>query len=711
MRLRRTFLQVLIGAAVSAVGSSEIFAQTSYTSNSATGAWNTSRWNNSTDGPAYSSTYTANQNVVFTAGNYSFAGMGASTNVGNITVQSGANVNFTAGSTFATGGNVRTIDVAAGSVFDFNGQALSTAAGTGFIKAGDGVLGTGGGNFTGGFTLNAGTVIARGTTGLGSGATQVLTLNGGTIASNATRTFDNTRFGGGIVIGGNVQFGELATVVSIASSSANLSFANNVSLESANRTLTVGNNGEQTFSGVVSNTGSGGITFAANTGADGQFRLTNAANTFTGNININGGEVRFTTNGSMGNAANDIIIDGGRFATASSATYTLGAGRDVFVGDAAGTSISTPGTGIFTINSAIANKTGETGSWAKQGGGTLELGGASTYTGNTAINNGIVRLTTGNDRLPTGTVVSLGQAASTNFGTLDLNGRNQTIAGLNSTTGTNATASNNTVTSTGAATLTIGGSGTYSYGAGTVANSGVITGAISLVKTGTGTQILGDANIYTGTTLVNGGTLEVNGSITTSAVTIATGGTLSGFGSVTGTVSVEGGGTLAGTGTYGATNIAATGILSPGNSPGNVTFTSLTMADDSVFDWELTANQTSNSGGPFFDTVTVTGIADIGDIKTNLSFAPGLFDDTAFWFTNPSWTVFTVGSGSSFGTFTVIPASSTSLGSFSWDGGTLKFTAVPEPTSLVFGLGLSVAGIVAYRRRKSKKVAAPAAAE
>ena len=484
----------------------------SYTSTSATTAWNAARWNNTTDAAPYTSTFTANNAVSFTSGTYTFAGMGATTNVGNVTVASGVTVNFASiGSTYATGGAVRTIDVGSGGLFDLNGNAFSTAAGTGLIKKGSGVFGTGAGAFTGGFTLNAGTVIARGTTGLGSGGSNLLTLNGGTLASNATRDFANTRFPGGIVIGGSVQFGELATVVSIASSSANLSFANNVSLGSADRTLTQGNNGTNTFSGIISNSGSNGITFAANINTDGRFEITNTANTFTGDIKINGGEVRFTADGSLGNAANDIIIDGGRFATLSGASYTLGAGRQIFVGDAAGTSISTPGAGVLTYNDAIANKSGETGAWAKQGGGTLALGGVSTYTGDTAINNGTVQLTTGNDRLPTTTTVSLGQAASANLGILDLNGRNQQIAGLNSVTGTNATATNNTVTSSTAATLTLGGSGSYSYGDVTDVNSGVITGSITLVKSGGGTQTFGEANTYTGKTSITGGFIAGSG--------------------------------------------------------------------------------------------------------------------------------------------------------------------------------------------------------
>jgi autotransporter-associated beta strand protein len=518
----------LLVVAVSLLVSTPVEGQTSYTSTSATGAWNTSRWNNSTDGPTYTSTYTANNNVSFTSGTYSFAGMGATTNVGNVTVANGATVNFASiGSTYATGGSVRTIDVGANGLFDLNGNSVSTAAGTGFIKSGNGVFGTGAGAFTGGFTLNSGTVIARGTTGLGSGAGNVLTLNGGTLASNASRDFANSRFGGGITIGGNVQFGELATNVSLASSTANLSFANNVSLGSATRTLTQGNNGTNTFSGVISNS-SGGLTFAANAGTDGRFELTNSANTFTGDINVNGGEVRFTADGSMGNASNDIIIDGGRFGKANDAnTVTLGGGRDVFVGDGVGTSITSPGTGTLVINVAIQNKSGETGSWAKQGSGTLQLGGVSTYTGDTAINNGTLQLTTGNDRLPTGTTVNVGQAASGNLGTFDLNGRNQQIAGLNSTTGTNATTGNNTVTSTNAnaATLTLGGNGTYSFGDGSNANSGVISGAISLVKAGSGTQIFGDTNSYTGGTNINGGTLAIsNASALGASGTISFGG-------------------------------------------------------------------------------------------------------------------------------------------------------------------------------------------
>jgi autotransporter-associated beta strand protein len=659
-------------------------AQTSYTGTASTGLWFSSRWNNTTDAAPYTSAFTANNAASFAAGTYTFTG-GGTGSVGNITLADGASVTFSAASgTWGTGGNVRTLTIGSGSIFDLSNNAMSITAGTGFIKDGSGVLALGGGTYAGGFTVNAGTVILRGTNAMGDGG--LLTLNGGTVAGSATRNLTD-KYDSGIVIGGNVQFGELATVVSSASSTANLTFNNNVGLGSANRTLTQGNNGTNSFSGIISNT-SGGLTFAANVSTDGRFEITNASNTFTGPINVTGGEVRFTADGSIGNAANDIVIDGGRFAKASDAlTVTLGGGRDISVGDAVGTAISSPGTGVLIYNNAIANKTGETGSWAKQGGGTLELGGVSTYTGDTSINNGFVKLTTGNDRLPTGTVVSIGQSASINLGTLDLNGRNQQIAGLNSTAGTNATASNNSVTSATAATLTLGGAGNYSFGDGTAANSGVIGGAISLVKEGSGTQTLGDTNTYTGTTTVNSGTLIINGNISTSLTTIKSGGTLGGSGYVGG-LSVEGGGTLA-----------------PGNSPGILNVGSTSLATLSTFAVEINGNTVSTQ----YDQLNVTGTMSLaGLLSVTMGYTPA---DSALFFIIANDGLPT---DAITGTFSNAPVDGGiyKLGgqdfkiSYFGDSGTNSFIggndvvlmAIPEPsaTLLVGGLGF----FVMLRRRR-----------
>jgi autotransporter-associated beta strand protein len=361
----------------------------SYTSTSAATAWSASRWN-STDAAPYTSVYTANNAVSFTSGTYTFAGMGATTNVGNVTVASGVTVNFASiGSTFATNGAVRTFDIGSGGLFDFNSQTISAAAGTGFIKTGAGVFATGSCGFlTGGFTLNNGTVIIRGTTGLGNGTGSFLTLNGGTVASNATRSIDNTRFPVGITIGGNVQFGEMSTVVSLAHSTADLSFANNISLGSSLRTLTLGNGGITTFSGVIS--GSGGLIFAANANGTGKFVLT-GVNTYTGNTTISSGKLALSGSGSI--ATSPIITVG------SAATFDI-SGRSAALTLAAGQSLRSSASGSNTTATVIVGTTptltlsaGGLGFTAYGGGATAPITVAGTG-GSLALASSPVTVTT-----------------------------------------------------------------------------------------------------------------------------------------------------------------------------------------------------------------------------------------------------------------------------------------------------------------------------
>jgi len=261
--------------------------------------------------------------------------------------------------------------------------------------------------------------------------------------------------------------------------------------------------------------------------------ITNAANTFSGTVNLFGSETVFPADGCFGLIptsvlSNAITIDGGRMT--ANATYTLNSNRGIKVGNTAGTSISVKtGTTILTYNGIISDLT-TNGSWAKQGGNVFQIGGINIYSGTTSINNGTIRLINGNDRLPVTTTLNIGQAASTNVGNFDLNGFNQQVAGLNSTAGTNAGVAKNTVTtSTTPSTLTLSGSGSYTYGIGTAANSGIIASGITLVKNGIGLQILGDVNTYTGSTVINAGELRfspnANESLGSSNVTL-NGGTL-----------------------------------------------------------------------------------------------------------------------------------------------------------------------------------------
>lgn len=275
---------------------------------------------------------------------------------------------------------------------------------------------------------------------------------------------------------------------------------------------------------IKSDTGSTPFTIMG--GGTGHLEITGTTNTFTGTVTLAGSEARFQGAGSFGNAANTILIDGGSLATMSGTSYTIDSTHSIQVAAAVGSAINVVTSGTLTYNGVVTDKPTTTGALTKTGAGTLQLGGNSNYTGATTVSQGTVLLGVA-DALPTGTTLNLGQAATANVGTFDLSGFNQTIAGLASIEGTNATIARNTVTNSSAtaATLTLSGSGTTTYSANTAANSGLITGNLSLVKTGTGTQILGEANTYTGATTINGGVLRVgatNALPTTTAVTLGT---------------------------------------------------------------------------------------------------------------------------------------------------------------------------------------------
>ena len=80
-------------------------------------------------------------------------------------------------------------------------------------------------------------------------------------------------------------------------------------------------------------------------------------------------------------------------------------------------------------------------------------------------------------------------------GQIDLSGNNLTVTDLTGTSGT-------ITSSSGTPTLRVGPTGSDTFG-------GVLAGKLSLTKAGTGTLTLSANNTYTGTTTINGGTLEL----------------------------------------------------------------------------------------------------------------------------------------------------------------------------------------------------------
>jgi autotransporter-associated beta strand protein len=472
-----------------------------------------SKWG--TSGGPYTDTFTNGNTANFGVVNGTGAGAGG-ISVGGLT----ATENFTYSSpsgTLLTGGAVVPVVVSAGKLLDLSTLGISTAAGVGFTKSGDGAFATAGNTYAGGFTLNAGSVILRGDNALGSGGS--LTISSGAIGANATRN-PSGKFPGGITISGNFQLGILSNAVSIASDTANITFNNNMALGAATRTITIGANGTYTLGGIIGGDSSAvGLTVNALGGATGSLKLT-GVNTYLGLTTINGGTLY------LGHASDtldgDITVNGGTLNvdnpdTVGAVTLTSGLinGDSILTGTSyaleSGTvSIVLAGSGAGLTKSTV---------------GTVTNSAAWTYTGATAIQNGTLVLIGGNDRLPKTTAVTLGNGVDS--GVLQLGdaggARNQTLGSLTTSgSGTgNAVVGGNNSTST----LTVSNAAAASF-AGVLGGTGANNNKLVLIKTGAGTLTLSGANTYTGATTVNDGTLQIDANDVipdVSAVTIAKG--------------------------------------------------------------------------------------------------------------------------------------------------------------------------------------------
>jgi autotransporter-associated beta strand protein len=141
---------------------------------------------------------------------------------------------------------------------------------------------------------------------------------------------------------------------------------------------------------------------------------------------------------------------------------------------------------------------------------TVTLSGANTYGGRTIIYQGAVKLDGGDNRLPLGTILQLGFYGTGNLlmGQLDLNGRNQELAGLE----VNANMPDTQPTlraqqivkndSGTAAMLTLNNSADYNF-------AGRLVGNLGLTKKGSGMFTLSSTNTYSGVTAVSNGTLRL----------------------------------------------------------------------------------------------------------------------------------------------------------------------------------------------------------
>jgi fibronectin-binding autotransporter adhesin len=421
--------------------------------------------------------------------------------------------------------------------------------------------------FSGGLTLNGGSVsnnttnvILNNASAVGTGpltinsAVGLLALQNGTagsLSANNSMTW-NTNFS---LTGNTFNLGTGAVSLGTSFGTA--------------RTLTVTNT--STVGGVISN----GTTATGITKAGAGTLVLLGSNTYSGPTVISAGilstnllasegsGVTGTTASGIGqsnNAAANLVLSGG---TLQYTGPTVSTDRNFTFGNAttaAGATIDASGTGPLTISGSMtgANVTAGTQTFTltgtntglntlsgnivdssgtaltavtKSGVGTWVLSGTSTYSGTTNINGGILQVTTNSN---------LGSAASgMGFagGTLQIGGTSATFSTsraitLNAGGGTidtgdvtnSATFSGNITNGANALILTGSGSGTYS---GVIGSGATPTGTVT--KNGTGTWTFSGANLYSGNTTINAGTVHFStftGSSANSAVTVASGLTL-----------------------------------------------------------------------------------------------------------------------------------------------------------------------------------------
>jgi len=381
-------------------------------------------------------------------------------------------VNLASASTFGNAvANNGTVNLTSSGTTTYSGAF----SGSGAINQNGGVaILSGSNNSTGAVNVNTGTATFAGAGSIGAltvadNATLGLkvTSTSTTIVAPSSATFGNS---GASNFAADFNFLSNPTAAMMAVSgtltlngTVNVSLANMSGLSTTNNTLQLISYGSQTGSGTfnLTTTSAGHTTFSLNDTATALFLNVNAAtNTWTG-ANSNTWDINATQNWSI--SPDHVYLDGDNVVfndTAQNNNFNVSIGSTV-----------SPSTVTFANSSAHTYTVSGAGI---AGNGPLVLSGsnstviltnANTYTGSTTIGVGDT-LQLG-DGTTDGTITN--SVSITNNGTLIYN-------------------------------RSTGSSFTY---------NNVISGIGALVKSGTGTQILGGTNTYSGGTTINAGTLQL----------------------------------------------------------------------------------------------------------------------------------------------------------------------------------------------------------
>ena len=407
-------------------------------------------------------------------------------------------------------------------------------------------------------SLGSGNVVNDGTLDLNR--TGTLTVSGavsgtGSVTNDGTGTVilagDNTYSGGTTINAGTLQVGNGGATGSLVPTSPIIN--NGTLIFNTKGTFSYTANGLISGSGNVIVRGSGGLIKAIGN------------NTYTGWTLIDPGATFQPSEGNQGTLLSSVVTNNGTLKLVRQDTATfiysnniVGSGRLLKdVNNNNDNDVTLLGVNTYTNGTIIA-------------GGTIILGdgstaGAGSIVGNVVFTNSPTsqdvyrslrfNRPAGDDVTFSGNITGPGGTGSggslANAGQVVQNGANTvTLTGNNTYLG-------GTVVLGG--TLQVGNGGTSgSIGTGNVSNNttlvfnrsdnvtfgGVISGAGSVVKTGSGTLTLTATNTYLSLTTVSNGTLLVNGGDSAAAVFVY-GGTLGGTGIFSGSVALEAGTTLA----------------------------------------------------------------------------------------------------------------------------------------------------------------------
>ncbi|MGH8039923.1 MAG: autotransporter outer membrane beta-barrel domain-containing protein [Stenotrophomonas sp.] len=285
-----------------------------------------------------------------------------------------------------------------------------------------------------------------------------------------------------------------------------------------------------------------------------------AANTWTGTTRVAGGALSVASESALGDASAALLLDGGVLQVTGTALDQLQ--RNVTLGAAGGGFDIADADHTFVLDHALSGS----GALLKRGDGTLLLQGAQQYSGGTVVDAGTLQ----------GDTESLQGSIVNNAALVVEQDGNGTLAADVSGTGA--------LTKRGTGTVQLAGTNTYTGGTfieagtlqgsasalrGPIQNDGTLvldrnedsvladafTGSGRLLKTGTGTLVVQQAQGYAGSTQVEQGTLVVGDASTANAT-------------LGGSVSIGQGARLQGVGRVG--NLDLQGTLAPGNSIGTL---------------------------------------------------------------------------------------------------------------------------------------------